>query len=194
MTFRDAYAVARRRTLISESRCRGLWLAANKTAGVPGDVLELGTFRGGSLYLLAAACPERRVYGVDTFAGMPPKALAGVDVHQAGEFHETSLEMVQRFIDPLPNAIPVAMTFPDGLPAYPLDGPFSLAHFDGDLLASCRAFLDHVLPRLSPGGAIVFDDYKWGRCPGVQQAIEERDLTVTSATAYQALYVSGSSP
>lgn len=189
MTFRDAYSVAKPRTLISEARCRGLWLAANLTADVPGDVLELGTFRGGSLYLLAAACPRKRVYGLDTFTGMPPKDLPSVDFHRAGEFHETSLEMVQRFVSPLPNAIPIPMTFPEDLPAYPLNGPFSLAHFDGDLLASCRAFLDHVLPRLSPGGAIVFDDYKWGRCPGVQLAIEERGLKVTSTIAFQALYV-----
>ena len=189
MTFRDAYAIAKPRTLISENRCRGLWLAANQAAGVPGDVLELGTYRGGSLFLLAAACPERRVFGLDTYRGMPCKADPAVDVHRAGEFHETSLEMVERFVLPLQNAVPIAMTVPEDLHAYPLDGPFALAHFDGDLLASCRAFLDHVLPRLSPGGVIVFDDYKWGRCPGVQQAIEERGLEVTSTVAYQAVYV-----
>lgn len=189
MSFSEAFRLAHPRTLLSETRCRGLWLMAGVTEGIPGDVLELGSFRGGSLYILAAAAPTRRVFGVDTFTGMPPKADPSVDLHRAGDFRETSLEKVRAFLSPLPNAFAVPMTFPEGLSSYPLEGPFSLAHFDGDLLASCRAFLDHVLPRLSQGGAIVFDDYKWERCPGVQQAIEERGLRVTYAIANQAVYI-----
>jgi O-methyltransferase len=190
-TFKEAYAVVQHHTLLTEKRCRALWLMAGVTAGIQGDVLELGTFRGGSLYLLAAACPTRRVYGVDTFAGMPAKESPGVDYHKAGDFKETSLERVRALVAPFPNATPVRMTFPEGLAQHPIDGPFSLAHFDGDLLRCCLAFLDHVLPRLSPGGAIVFDDYDMGTCRGVRMAIEERDLEVVYAFANQAVYVKG---
>jgi predicted O-methyltransferase YrrM len=81
------------------------------------------------------------------------------------------------------------MTFPEGMAQHPLEGPFALAHFDGDLLESCRAFLDHVLPRLSPGGAIVFDDYEMSTCKGVRQAIDERRLEIVHAFANQAVYI-----
>lgn len=188
MTFHEAYKGTTGHTLLSESKCRILWLLAGLTSRVPGDVLELGTFRGGSLYLLAAACPGRRVFGVDTYAGMPPKASREIDGHKAGDFRETSIEKVRQLVSPLPNAVPVQMSFPEGLERQPLDGPFSLAHFDGDLLDSCRRFLDHVLPRLSPGGAIVFDDYDWEKCRGVRQAIEERGLAVATVV-HQAVYV-----
>ncbi len=188
-TFSEAYTVAKTRTLLTEIRCRALWLMAGLTDGVPGDVLELGTFKGGSLYLLAAACPGRLVFGVDTFGGMPSKKTRKVDWHNPGDFKETSYDAVREFIAPLPNAIPVQMTFPEGLQEHPIDGPFSLAHFDGDLYESCRAFLDHVLPRLSPGGAIVFDDYKWTYCAGVHKAIEERGLSVVHAFGNQAVYL-----
>lgn len=189
MTFTQAYAVAKPRTLISENRCRGLWLVAGMTRGIQGDVLELGTFRGGSLYLLGAACPERKVYGVDTFTGMPAMVTPDADGHRAGQFADTSLERVRELVAPLPNVEPVAMKFPSGLTKRSLNGPFSMAHFDGDLLESCRAFLKHVLPRLSVGGAIVFDDFEWKDCPGVKRAIEELGLQVVHATQFQAVYV-----
>jgi O-methyltransferase len=189
MSFSEAYSVAIHHTLLTEKRCRALWLLAGITSGVPGDVIELGSYKGGSLYLLAAACPGRRVFGLDTFEGMPPKQRPPVDYHKAGDFKDTSFERVRKLVAPLPNAVPVKMTFPDGLGARPISGPFSLAHFDGDLLESCRAFLDYVLPRLSPGGVIVFDDYKAQTCAGVQMAIEERGLEVVYAFANQATYI-----
>jgi O-methyltransferase len=187
MDFHKAFGRAATFTLLNEPKARLLWLMAGLTEGVPGDVLELGTFRGGSLYLLAAACPTRRVLGVDTYYGMPAK-VSPVDGHRAGDFAGTSIEKVRELVAPFPNAVPVQMVFPEELPRHPLDGPFSLAHFDGDLLTSCRAFLDHVLPRLSPGGAIVFDDYDWEKCRGVRQAIEERGLKV-AIVVHQAVHV-----
>ena len=198
-TFAEAYRVAKPRTLLSETRCRALWLLGGLTEGIPGDVLELGSYKGGSLFLLAAACPTRQVYGIDTYAGMPDMASAGIDGRKAGEFGDTSFISVRHFVASLPNARPISMKFPEGManlrhldqgdPFLGLGGPFSMAHFDGDLYSSCVAFLDFVLPRLSPGGAIVFDDYRWEKCPGVQKAIEERGLEVVWAMANQAVYV-----
>lgn len=189
LTFSEAYSVAKHHTLLTEIRCRALWLMAGITEGVEGDVLELGTFKGGSLYLLAAACPERKVFGVDTFTGMPAKTAPAVDWHKPGDFKETTYEKVVGLVAPFRNAAPIQMTFPEGLKGQPIDGPFSLAHFDGDILESCRAFLDHVLPRLTPGGAIVFDDYDWTYCAGVRRGIEERGLRVVHAFGNQAVYL-----
>ncbi len=188
-TFSEAYAVAKSHTLVSESRCRALWLVAGMTAKIPGSIVELGTFKGGTLYLLAAAAAGRKVFSIDTFGGMPDRADPSVDVHRAGEFHETSLDRVRRLIAPFPHAAALQMTFPDGLAQQPIEGPISMAHFDGDIYSSCVAFLDFVLPRLSPGGVIVFDDYRWEKCPGVEKAIEERGLEVIWAMANQAVWV-----
>ena len=187
-TFAEAYGVARTRTIVGEARCKSLWNQALRTAEIPGDVVELGTYRGGTLYLLAAACAPRKVYGIDTFRGMPKKARVGVDLHKAGDFADTSIEVVRAFVASLPNAIPVPLTFPEEFRPKSIPGPFSLAHFDGDLLESCRAFLDFVLPRLSPGGVVVFDDYRWERCPGVEKAIEERGLPIVQTAPNQGIY------
>jgi O-methyltransferase len=72
--FARVYAEARQNTLVDVYRCYELWTVASRLAHVPGDVLEVGTRRGGTGSVLAAACartaPDKIVYLCDTFAGV----------------------------------------------------------------------------------------------------------------------------
>jgi hypothetical protein len=49
------------------------------------------------------------------------------------------------------------------------------------------AAIDWFLPRMAPGGIMVFDDSDWPMCPGVKHAIEDRKLAIEVPCSYQAI-------
>lgn len=120
-----------------------------------GDFVEVGVYKGGSLAVLAQVAREghpRRVFGFDTFTGIPFQ-LHGIDFHTPGDFADTSLDAVRAAV---PDAILVPGVFPETLADDV--GPIAVAHVDCDQYQSvydcCRA----LGPRMVPGGVMVFDD------------------------------------
>ncbi len=52
--------------------------------------------------------------------------------------------------------------------------PLRLVHIDVDAYQSASEVLEHVCPRLSVGGIVVFDDYGFASCPGVTRLVDEQ--------------------
>lgn len=128
-----------------------LRLAARAVEGIDGLVAEFGVAGGDSLEVLARALPERGVHGFDSFDGLP--ADWGTLLPQ-GHFRGPP----PRFDHP--NVELHVGLFEDTLAPFVADEPrFALVHIDCDLYESTRCVLDQVLPRLSPGAAVVFDEY-----------------------------------
>ncbi|MCH9635009.1 MAG: hypothetical protein S4CHLAM81_02160 [Chlamydiales bacterium] len=50
---------------------------------------------------------------------------------------------------------------------------FSLIHFDCDLYRPTKAALEHLWPKLSRGGIMIFDEYSIKDWPGETQAVDE---------------------
>lgn len=148
-----------------------------------GDVVELGVYRGGALEAMAKAAPHRLMYGFDTFEGMPAALWREGEPHGVGDFGDTSFEAVKASMPK--NVMLVRGMFPGS--AVGIDPSIALAHVDFDWYESTRAAIDWLLPRLVPGGVIVFDDWEWKHCPGVKKAIDEAGLVVT-AQHNQAIY------
>jgi len=48
-----------------------------------------------------------------------------------------------------------------------------LCHIDVDTYDSAKDIVEWVWPRLSVGGAVVFDDYGFVRCEGVTKLVNE---------------------
>ena len=48
-----------------------------------------------------------------------------------------------------------------------------MLHCDVDVYQSAKDVVDWVLPRLSQGGVIVFDDYGFTSCEGVTRLVNE---------------------
>ena len=160
---------------------------ARGLTGVSGAFAECGVYRGGILKMLATAHPSRTIYGFDTFEGLPAEMWESGEPHSAGEFGDTSIAAVQREIDGSTNVHLVKGVFPDS--ASDCKGEeFALVHLDFDFYESTRTAIEWFLPRMSSGGAIVFDDYEWERCPGVKRAIDEAGLKVERTVGYQAVY------
>lgn len=68
--FTDIYNKIRDHTLVDRPRCYSLYLLAQQVGSVPGQVLEVGTWRGGTAGLLASSLPDKTVYIADTFEGV----------------------------------------------------------------------------------------------------------------------------
>src|SRR5258708_3003216 len=144
-----------------------------KTQKLPGDIAELGVYRGGSAKLIALLKGDKPLHLFDTFAGMPA-VRAGLDRHQAGDFADTSLEAVQQYLSAFKGVSFYKGFFPESsrdLAKTPT--PFSLVHLDVDIYESTKAGLSFLYPRLVKGAVVISHDYRSQHCPGVKQAFDE---------------------
>jgi O-methyltransferase len=76
----------------------------------------------------------------------------------------------------LPNVELRAGIFPDETAAGIEDRTFRLCHIDVDVYQSALDVLEWVWPRLSPQGAVVFDDYGCPATPGVTMLVDEQRM------------------
>ncbi len=171
-------------------------------AAIPGDIVECGVWRGGSMMavartLLQLGVRDRALHLFDTFDGMPPPS--GEDVTFKGEaasdlmavteketatvWAYSGLEAVKRNLASIgyppdrTHFIPgkVEDTIPQGAPPQ-----IALLRLDTDWYESTYHELVHLYPRVSPGGVIIIDDYgHWtGARKAVDQYLAEQKLTV----------------
>jgi hypothetical protein len=168
------------------------------TLEVPGDIAELGVFRGLGLMtwanLLEAYCIGDRtktVYGFDNWQGFTGfSAEDGKSEAMAhklvGDFNpEPYLAELQeaiaifdadRFVPWKDRVKLVQGQIEETVPRFTReqDGVrFSLVHFDCDLYAPTRAALAALWPRISRGGVLLFDEYGIPDWPGETRAVDE---------------------
>lgn len=166
--FVAAWERARPRTLMDPTSAFMLHQLARRAAKVPGDAAELGVYKGGTALLIARALPGKTLHLFDTFAGLP--APGPRDRHERGHFAAPEAE-VRAFLKDEPGLAFRPGEFP--ATARELDGTrFAFVHVDADLEKSTRDALEFFWPRLSPGGAILIDDYGLSTCPGVRAAVD----------------------
>jgi cephalosporin hydroxylase len=167
-----------RRTLLGYDRLYVFWQAISNLQHVPGGVVEVGAFRGGSAWFIASALAAQVGEDVpfdvfDTFEGHPAAALSDRDTdHKEGQFSGTSFEDVKAFLSPFANVRVHKRDILEALPDLP-ESPYRLVHIDTDLYLPTMACLEYFTPRLSPGAVVVLDDYTSGHCPGVRAAAVE---------------------
>ncbi len=64
-------------------------------------------------------------------------------------------------------------TFPD---TYKKDS-YAFVHSDTDTYFGAKATLDTFWPDMVSGGILVFDDYRYDPCPGIEKALTEWSAT-----------------
>jgi len=164
------------RTLIqSMSEAYNLWRLCAQSSKVPGDVAELGVYRGGTALLLGVTKGERQLHLFDTFEahGGMPRVCPEIDRHKAGDFKEARLEEVKRLLSEVPATHFYPGFFPDSTETVPAGMKFSFVHLDVDIYQSTLDGLRYFYPRLSRGGMLVSHDYQFRQCPGVKKAFDE---------------------
>ncbi len=151
-----------------------LYQLASAVRHLPGDIAEVGVYKGGTGRLLAQvfAGTGKKIFLFDTFAGMPDAVDPTVEDWKPGDFADTSLEAVRAAVAPWPEVSCVPGRFPETADAV-AGRRFCLAHVDVDIQQSVRDCCDFFYPRLVPGGMLVLDDYGFRSCVGARRAVDE---------------------
>jgi hypothetical protein len=163
---------------------------------VSGAIVECGVWKGGSmmaaaLTLLRLDAADRDLFLLDTFAGMPPPTEEDVSSAYDGynpmrhwrrrqrspdlnTWHYVPAEEVRAAV--LSTGYPadrvqlvegrVEDTLPERAPA-----EIALLRLDTDWYASTKHEMEHLYPRLAPGGVLILDDY--GHYEGARRAVDE---------------------
>lgn len=144
---------------------------------VPGDVAELGVYRGEFAVHINAAFPDRMLHLFDTFEGFPQQDVdvekaMGLSRAQVGDFGETAQNIVWKIV-PYPDmTVSHKGYFPDTFKPC-MDEKFAFVSIDADLYAPTAAALELFWERLSPGGSIIVHDYDSMQFPGAGKAVRE---------------------
>jgi Macrocin-O-methyltransferase (TylF) len=131
--FRETYRRIEDFSLVDEMRLYELWRLAHELASIPGDILEVGVWRGGSGCLIATQSEwsdsKARVYLCDTFSGVV-KAGADDPIYSGGEHGDTSPELVRSLVRHLglENVEILVGEFPDESAPVIADREFKLCH------------------------------------------------------------------
>ena len=193
------YALCRRcgpYTMTTIPRMHALFEAVRhiERLGIEGDVVECGVWRGGSsmlaaLTLMEEQAPARELWLYDTFEGMSEPTEH--DVSAGGDRVSENWERYRRRLDhpvfayaglaevqanmtstgyPTDRIRYVAGKVEETIPAT-MPNRIALLRLDTDWYESTRHELEHLYPRLAPGGVLIIDDY--GAWQGARRAVDE---------------------
>jgi O-methyltransferase len=163
-------------------------------AGIEGDIVECGVWRGGSMMLAKDLCSDgpiaRRIYLYDTFAGMSEPKDDDVshgerparETYQATrrdsntDWADASLEEVKENFRRA-QLLDDSVVFVKGKVEETLadirkqPARIALLRLDTDWYESTKIELEVPYPRLVPGGVLIIDDY--GHWAGAGKAVDE---------------------
>lgn len=151
---------------------------------VPGDIVELGSYKGITAILLQKTLEQfrsnKQLHLFDSFQGLPAKtAKDGITYFSSGDCKSTIDELTANF-KRYGVRLPIihAGWFAETAAEQP--GQIAFAHLDGDFYSSILESLQIVYPRLAPGAVVVIDDYCDPQLldvnnilPGVKKACDE---------------------
>ena len=181
-------------TMTGPEKVNALILAVRYVARhqIPGDIVECGVWRGGSMQavartLIAAGDTSRDLYLFDTFEGMPPPSeddrrhdgraaadLLASSSRTANVWAVATLDDVRTGMSqvgyPAPRVHYVPGLVEDTVPGQAPE-QISILRLDTDWYASTRHELETLYPRLVSGGVLLLDDYGWWQ--GARKAVDE---------------------
>lgn len=136
--------------------------------GTPGEMAELGVFRGETSRFLRKADAVREFHLFDTFEGFSAR-----DHAQLRQFDNTSVELVARNIGDMSRVHIHRGYFPETTTGLE-DRRFAFVVLDADLYNPIKAGLEFFYPRMARGGYIFVHDYNWdGYEWGAKRAVDE---------------------
>lgn len=141
------------------------------TADIPGELAEVGVYKGGSAAIIAEnKMVDKPLHLFDTFRGLPEPTEA--DTLKRGEFGDVDLKKVREDLAIFPNVIFQVGLF-EWTSGLLYQKEWSFVHLDGDLYETTLQGLKFFYPKMSSGGIILLDDFGHKDCPGVEKAARE---------------------
>ena len=119
---------------------------------IDGLYLEFGVFSGKTINHAAILKPQQKIYGFDSFNGLPETWRTGFDKNK---FATDIIPDVQENVE-----LVVGM-FDETLPDFVASHPEQCAyiHIDCDLYSSTKTVFEHLKEKIVPGTVIVFDEF-----------------------------------
>ena len=141
-------------------------------AGVAGDLIETGVWRGGAVIFMrgilkAYGVTDRKVWVADSFEGLPEASHTRYPLETDKEFDKyrdlavSFAEVARNFkrYDLLDDQVRFLKGwFRDTLPTAPIE-KLAVMRLDGDMYESTMDALVNLYPKLSVGGFVIIDDY-----------------------------------
>lgn len=142
--------------------------------GIPGDVVELGVYKGDTAVLFANFVRKmaKNLYLLDTFEGFDVRDLEAKEQHLNGAFADTALDYVISRVGE-ENTVYIKGFFPETAAQLDDEKRYSIVHIDTDLYAPIKAGLEYFYPRLNVGGFLILHDYMSLCWDGAIRAIDE---------------------
>lgn len=176
-----------------ESDLEHLFRFLIKTEKTKGDVLELGTYRGGSAILMSDFLKRmnsrKKIFACDGFVGLPYDDKFSRDENSKGKFSDTNYQYVkekfQKFeVDK--NIEIIKGLFEETLELKLNLKKFSFVMIDCDIYDSTIQALDFIFPRLQKDGIIFFQNYsrkdvnnpRWGETRAVNDFFGKKNLSI----------------
>jgi hypothetical protein len=167
-------------------------------ADLPGDIIELGVYRGVSLMTWANFLEirnmgdrQKQVFGFDNFSGFldiePKDGKLDPNVgkipggFKSTPFKDLLTEVISifdqdRFIPYKPRIKLVEGNIEETVPKFVEDNPglrISLLHFDCDVYRPTKVALEKLYPLVVKGGVVLFDEYAIRPWEGESKAVDE---------------------
>ena len=170
---------------------------------VPGDFIETGVMRGGTVILMRAilkayGVTDRTVWAADSFEGLPAPNVEKYPQDEGAAWHERPLtevgvDHVKRNFERyglLDDRVRFLKGwFRDSLPGAAVER-LALLRLDGDLYESTMDALEPLYPKLSVGGFVIVDDYNLPACREAihdyrkREGITEQMIPIDDAGVY----------
>jgi hypothetical protein len=169
-----------------------------KVIDLPGDIVELGVYRGTTLMNWANFLEirnigdrQKQVFGFDNFAGFTDvsekdgaqdvrlkKQAGGFDAGAFEEILEDAISIFDqdRFIPYKPRVELIKGNIEESVPEFVKSHPglrICLLHFDCDMYSPTKVGLEYLWPLVVRGGVVLFDEYGIRPWEGESRAVDE---------------------
>ena len=176
-----------------------------RSLAVEGAFAECGVFRGFSAYFLrwlmeGAEAAPKAFHLIDSFEGLSEPGEADrllidgapqENLHKSGHF-KVEMDEVYACFGGLENIYWHKGWIPEVLEELP-EQAWAFVHIDVDLYEPTKAALEYFLPRMSPGGIVVNDDFASPAFPGAglawREVLEPQGLPYIALDSGQAIYI-----
>ena len=156
--------------LLEDIEAYHIFMAVKRTRKVPGDIAEVGVYKGGSAKIICSVKGDKHLHLFDTFEGLPKVE----DIDMVWPFYEgkfaASYDSVRDYLKDDRNVSFYKGIFPETSDPVK-DIRFSMVNLDVDCYESTKLCLEFFYSRMSPGGIILSHDYM--TAPGVKKAFDD---------------------
>jgi len=176
-------------TWLSQERIRNNIQSINEVVekNIPGDILEIGVYKGGSIMSMLMALnnngEKRHVHLYDTFEGMTAATEHDVVAHDGIHYDDAvkqmpeyaciaSLNVVKRNVSKIRYSSDyIHYHMGDIMKTTEFPRSIAMLRLDTDFYDSTKFELDNFYPLVSSGGIVIIDDY--GHWKGSRNATDE---------------------